>query len=82
MKKTHVWRWAHYATHAKKRRTRKKYQKKLQEHFVNYIPPGVDVKVSLIPGPNGYWWSRTPYAVAIDYWPQFEPSELKMEVVY
>lgn len=54
--------WAHYSTHAKKRRTRKKYQKKLRDRFVSDIPPGVRVEVSVIPGPNGN------YAVAIDYW--------------
>ena len=26
-------RWRHYADHAKKRRTRKKYQKKLRDHY-------------------------------------------------
>lgn len=45
MKKAHVWRWAHYATHAKKRRTRKKYQRKLREYFAPHIPPGVKVEI-------------------------------------
>ena len=81
-KPANIWKRAHYSTHAKKRGTRKKYQKKLRDYFVNYIPPGVEVKVSLIPGPNGCWWSRTPYAVAIDYRLPVEPFQLNMEVVY
>lgn len=78
MKKAHVWRWAHYATHAKKRRTRKKYQRKLRGYFAPHIPPGVKVEISLISGPN----SRTPYCVAIDVWEPVEmpPIEIKMEV--
>lgn len=81
MKKAHVWRWAHYATHAKKRRTRKKYQRKLLEYFAPPIPPGGRVKIGIIRYP---WGSRTPYCVTIDVWGEVKlpPAEIEMEVVY
>lgn len=73
--------WAHYSTHAKKRRTRKKYQKKLRKHFAPHIPPGIRVEIGLIGGP---WRSRTPYCVTIDVWEtvKMPPTEIEMEVVY
>ncbi len=80
MKKADIWKWAHYSTHAKKRRTRKKYKRKLLEHFAPHVPPGVRAEISLIRGP---WWSRTPYSVAIDLWhlAKVPPHEIEMEVL-
>ncbi|WP_304965980.1 hypothetical protein [uncultured Oscillibacter sp.] len=81
MKKANVWKWAHYSTHAKKRRTRKKYQKKLREHFAPHIPPGTRVEIGLIGSPCR---SRTPYCVTIDVWETAKvlPAEIEMEVAY
>ena len=81
MKTVDIWKWAHYSTHAKKRRTRKKYQKKLREHFAPHIPPSIRVEIGLIGSP---WWSRTPYCVTIDVWEtaKVPPAEIEMEVVY
>lgn len=83
MKRADIWKWAHYSAHAKKWRTRKKYKKKLREHFAPHIPPSVKVEVGLIPWPNSHWWSRTPYSVTIDVWEiaKVPPAEIEMEVV-
>lgn len=78
MKRADIWKWAHYSTHAKKQRTRKKYKRKLREYFAPHIPPGVRAEINLIKP----WWSRTPYCVTIDVWEtaKVSPIELKMEI--
>lgn len=56
--------WRHYATHAKKFRTRKKYKRKLEKHFRLvlrwYAPPKIYAPVAN--SAFGCWWARTPYS--------------------
>ena len=75
-----IWKWVHYSIHAKKWRTRKKYKKKLRDHFAPHTPPGTRVEIGIIRSP---WWSRTPYHVTIDVWElaKTPPAEIEMKLV-
>lgn len=55
--------WKHYAAHAKKFRTRKKYKRKLSEHLRGllswYAPASIETPI--VTARFRGWWERTPY---------------------
>lgn len=55
-----VKKWEHYAAHAKKARTRKKYRNRLREYYSRepaFMPAGIDSGIATT---AGGWWLRTP----------------------
>lgn len=57
-----VKKWEHYATHAKKARTRKKYRNRLREYYSRepaFRPAGL-YSGHGINSTSGVWWLRTP----------------------
>lgn len=70
--------WRHYAAHAKKFRTRKKYKRKLEKHFPLvlrwYTPP--KIYAPIVNSTFGCWWGRTPYSRHYNDGPLLGETEL------